>query len=201
MHIALCIASINTARIEVPFMWGSLRLAPIKASPQILIVAGLVMDVTSVATVVALFVVNCGGFVNDGAGTFTQVSANLDGCVCPGDQLTYECSSFGGVATVWHGSAFSNCSGQDNNEIILRHSRFNVLGTTSSATAALDCNGQSLVARSIGVINDTFTSQLTVNATIDTSNKTIQCDREDANGTKILVGTMSIQFTVLIRGA
>ena len=129
----------------------------------------------------------------EGRNSYFLVPAS-DTCVCPGDQLTYECSSFGGVATVWHGSAFSNCNGQDNNELILRHSRFNVLGTTSSATAALDCNGQTLVASSIGVINDTFTSQLTVNATIDTSNKTIQCDREEANGTRILVG-MSIPMS------
>ena len=92
------------------------------------------------------------------------------GCVCPGDHLTFECSVQGGVATVWEGSAFDCGVDASSSFIRLRHSGFSML-----EPARGECNNGLIVARSVGVLNDTFSSQLDVNVTADMNNKTIEC--------------------------
>ena len=67
---------------------------------------------------------------------------------------------------MWTGSAFS--SSCDSNEIILLHNRF-PKGTTGV------CNNGAIVARSIGVGDNRYTSQLTVNVTSELNNKTAIC--------------------------
>ena len=104
------------------------------------------------------------------------------GCVCPGDTLTYTCTvtgGFGGV-TVWTGTAF------DCNEIALLHSRFSsaygIYGT---------CNNGAIVARSISMEGNSYTSQLNVTVTPDTAGKTVTCGID--NGT-----TTTFHFTLVI---
>ena len=100
---------------------------------------------------------------------------NLDHyCVSFGDQLTLECSVQGGVATVWHGSAFDCIS----NSIILLHSQQSTGG---------GCNDEKIVAHSIGEFNNTYVSQLTVNVTEGMNNKTIECAADAGNGTMEVV--------------
>jgi hypothetical protein len=97
-------------------------------------------------------------------------------CACPEDQLVYECSVQGGVATVWRGSAF-DC-GQASNDIILRHSRSNSVGV---------CNNGRLVAQIVEAFNGTFTSQLNITVIEDMNNKTIKCAVEYVNGTMSVI--------------
>ena len=89
-------------------------------------------------------------------------------CVCPGDDLTYECTVVGAGSTVWTGSAFS-CS-TSNNEITLLHSRF-----SSTQGDYGSCNNGDIVARSLSVEGNNYTSQLNVTVTYDTAGKTIMC--------------------------
>ena len=115
-------------------------------------------------------------------------------CVCPGDHLTFECSVQGGVATVWEGSAFADCGVDASSSFIrLRHSGFSML-----EPARGECNNGLIVARSVGVLNDTFSSQLDVNVTADMNNKTIECAL-DATGSGDY-DTLNITTLIIIQG-
>ena len=65
-----------------------------------------------------------------------------------------------GGATIWTGSAF-NC------ELALYHHRFNI-GTN------VTCNNGAIVARSLSIEGNNYTSQLNVTVTPDTAGKTIR---------------------------
>ena len=96
----------------------------------------------------------------------------MSGCVCPGDTLTYECTVMGGIWTVWTGSAF-NCY-----EIALLHSRF-------MNTRTYTCNNGAIVAQSLSVEGNYYTSQLNVTITPDIIGKTIECIVD--NGTRSIL--------------
>ena len=107
-----------------------------------------------------------------------EVSANVN-CVCPGDVLAYTCNVNGAGTTLWGGSAF-DCS-RSGNEILLRHSQFaQSQGTTGS------CNNGAVVARSIGVTNGCYTSELSVTVSTSLNNKTIQCSHDSSMGMRII---------------
>ena len=89
-----------------------------------------------------------------------------NGCVCPGDILTYNCTLHGsqGGFTVWTGTAF-DCSRYE--IILIHHSLF---------TRAFGvCNNGGIVAQGIAVEGNNYTSQLHVNVTADLSGKTVEC--------------------------
>ena len=88
--------------------------------------------------------------------------------MCPGETLTYDCTAYGTAtgSTVWSGTAF-DCPSSKNRSILL-HSRF--AGGTTRA-----CNNGGIVARSIGVGNYSYTSELTVTVTAEILGKTIMC--------------------------
>ena len=94
-------------------------------------------------------------------GTFQAVS-------CPGDVLTTECAIMGGGLTVWQGTAFQCVS--TSNKIILRHSGFGV-----SHNPAGSCNDGTIVAWALGVVNDSYTSQLNVTVSLELNNTTVEC--------------------------
>lgn len=89
-------------------------------------------------------------------------------CACPGDVLNFMCTTVGGGQTIWTGTAFSSCPRAEN-EIILRHSRFNTAGDTGN------CNNGAIVGRSVDAVNNCFTSQLNVTVSASLNNKTVQC--------------------------
>jgi hypothetical protein len=90
----------------------------------------------------------------------------MNGCVCPGDILTYECSVMGGIssATIWTGSALVN----DCDDIILLHSR-------SYNGSGIYCSNGTIVARILDAEGNNYTSQLNVTVTPDTVGKNIRC--------------------------
>ena len=75
-----------------------------------------------------------------------------------------------GGTTIWSGSASKYC------EISLIHIRF---GTGAYGT----CNNGAIVARSLSVEGNNYTSYLNVTVTPDTAGKTIECASD--NGTYI----------------
>ena len=89
-------------------------------------------------------------------------------CVCLGDTLTYKCTAKGEGLTVWTGTAFK-CSSA-NNELILLHYRF----SSPEGTNGL-CNNEAIVARSLSVEGNNFTSQLNVTVTPDIAGNIIKC--------------------------
>ena len=79
----------------------------------------------------------------------------------------------GATFTIWTGTAF-NCDG---NEIVLRHSRFNM-----SEGAYGECNSGAIVARSMGVEDNCYASELSVRASIALNGRTIHCVLNSNNG-------------------
>ena len=109
------------------------------------------------------------------------ISAQADGCVCPNDILTYNCTVNGTAtaSTVWTGTAFDCPS---SNQTVLLHSRF-ADGTTK------ECNNGGIIARSIGVEISEYTSELTVIVTAELLGKTIMCIYDLPSASEIYFST------------
>ena len=97
------------------------------------------------------------------------LSFGLNGCICPGYEVIYECTVCGEGATAWTGSLFA-CTG---NEIILRHHQFE-LGSTG------ECNDGAVIASSTGVMvvangSQCYLSELSFIADSNHKDKTVTC--------------------------
>ena len=119
-------------------------------------------------------------------------STSVHTCICPGDVLTYVCSSMGAL-TVWKGSAFQCEQGGSSHEIHLLHRKF-VNGTSGV------CNNGAIVAYSIGVIDNRYTSQLNVTVSPEMDNRTVECAYDDGI-TETIVGVRTVILTpgILVR--
>ena len=90
-------------------------------------------------------------------------------CVCVGQDYTYQCSVTGGELTVWSGSVIGvGC------EIILFHNQYE-----SPNGASGECNNGAVTGRSIEVVNNSYTSQLTIRVTANLNGRTIECLVDD----------------------
>lgn len=112
------------------------------------------------------------------------MTANIN-CACPGEEVIFTCTAVGGGITVWSGSAF-DCSG-DTNDISLSHSRFMDLEGISKS-----CNSGAIVASSVGVTDNRYTSQLSIQVSRDLNGRTIQCAHDSTAGTITTVGTSTL---------
>ena len=102
--------------------------------------------------------------------TDTQATWEDASAHCPGELLVVECSVMGGSATVWQGTALEQCMHNTEKGIILRHSQFHVPGKNSGS-----CANEAIVARAIGVVNNSYVSELSVTVTPEMNNKTVEC--------------------------
>ena len=90
----------------------------------------------------------------------TKVYPESDGCLCPGDVVIYECTVVGGITTVWKGSIVDNLCQKSDYELRLIHECYN-----SSEGTHGSCGYGSILGRSVGFENNSYTSQLHVNLT------------------------------------
>ena len=112
--------------------------------------------------------------------------------LCPGDILIYNCTLMGtpGGVTVWQGEAF-DCQ---NSEISLLHGLF-----TSQDGATGECNDGDIVARSLGVEDNHYTSQLRVTVSTAITGKTITCVYDTSSGNSL--PQFNITIPTLITGS
>ena len=105
----------------------------------------------------------------------------------------FNCAVVGVGFTIWKGSAFSCPS--SGSQIFLSHSFFRGSGVSRS------CNDGALFGRSIGISEDntTYTSQLTVNLTADSSvvGERIECVHL-SNGIATTIGSAVIRVAGII---
>ena len=106
---------------------------------------------------------------------------------CPGDVLTIECTIMGRGATVWQGTAF-----QCGSSIILRHSQFG-----GSYNSIWTCNDGAIVAQALGIVNNSYVSQLNVTVSLELNNTTVEC-WHSYNLTDTVI--KRIQIVVLVTG-
>ena len=111
----------------------------------------------------------------------------INGCACLGHQLTYECTTVGGVGTVWQGTAFQ-CA-VHNNQIFLRHSQF-----TSPQGTSETCTNGAISGKSLRVEQNHFVSQVNVTVSMNLNEQTVQCAHNDGQFLNI-VGTNRIVIT------
>ena len=100
--------------------------------------------------------------------------------------MTYECRVNGtsGGATVWQGTAF-DCP---TNEITLLHNRFTSIGDFGV------CNDGTIVAMSLNVSNNQYTSQLNVTISVGIIGKSIICINDNISHS-IVIGSTTILAT------
>ena len=117
------------------------------------------------------------------------LSQITEGCVCPGDVLTYQCSVSGGIATVWRGSAF-DCI---NNSITLHHEQYGF------GNAIGECSDSHLLGQGLYLDNRQYVSILNVTVNSNFNNTTIECFYSD-DFRLIPIGRKTINTNTLIGG-
>ena len=112
----------------------------------------------------------------------------LNDCTCLEYNQTFECTILGGGLTIWQGTALSGCQSSEN-EIRLRHSQY----MNSQATGV--CNGGEIVAKSVGVSDNCYTSQLSLAVEEEMVNETIECIHVDLQGIRMTIGQQMLNLT------
>ena len=113
--------------------------------------------------------------------------------LCPGDVLTSECATMGAELTVWRGTALQ-CDYGYYREIILLHGRFN---GSHNYNITRTCNNRTIIARALGVVNNSYTSQLSVTVSPELNNTTVECLHDNGTRTRVI---KTIQIIVLAIG-
>lgn len=121
------------------------------------------------------------------------MTTSPDHCTCPGQTImyTFECTAAGGLLTLWNGNAIDpDCTQSD---LILYHDSHFM--NSSSA-----CDDGRVVLQGVRVVNDCFTSRLTVTRTCPSwssaLNKTVQCIiLSDGTHNTDLIGTTELYLT------
>ena len=103
---------------------------------------------------------------------------------CPGEQLVYECVVVGGGGTYWNGTALQNCS-QD--RILVRHSQ---VESGHNTTETCGSTGQ-VVSRPVSAVNNSYTTQFIITASIELNGSTIGCTADDGT----FVGGSEVSLT------
>ena len=96
----------------------------------------------------------------------------------------------GGLATIWIGSALDCPSAND--EIVSLHSRF-----LYNESVDHYCNNGAIVARSLSVEGNNYTSQLTVTVTPDTAGKAIKCAGDNGESNTLFFSSIIPAITGL----
>ena len=113
--------------------------------------------------------------------TMTGIST-LTNCGCCGQNVSYTCTVFGGVITVWAGTAFM-CGG---NEIPLRHNQ--------AEGDMGECNNGAIIGYGIQFVSNYYTSRLDVTLSPELDGRTVTCSVNDGNNV-MSVGTRTLMIT------
>ena len=106
----------------------------------------------------------------------------VNDCTCQGYNVTYECTVYGGGATVWKGTAF-DCS--------LRDDEFLIFQTSQSVHT---CSNGAITGRVVRTENDSYTSQLNVYINDSEVNATVVC-AHDTGTESIEIGSAILNIT------
>jgi hypothetical protein len=108
----------------------------------------------------------------------------ISGNICPGDDLSFECTVYGGTGTVWQlGNVNCEDKGtQDEITLLHNYTKFTQIRT---------CNNGAIVVQGIDAVNSSYTSQLNITVTYDMVGKTIECSNSDSATS---VGSYTVSF-------
>ena len=93
---------------------------------------------------------------------------------------------------MWQGAALQ-C---DYSEIVLLHSRFIINGSHNYNTT-LPCNNRTIVAQGLGVVNNSYISQLNFTVSPELNNTTVECLHDNGTAERVI---KTIQIIVLAIG-
>ena len=110
---------------------------------------------------------------------------SVSGCICPGNNLVFECSIEGGGTTVWRGSFIRDCSGST--EIPFRH----ISDPTVFTQLSQLCNNGAITATALSANKTTYTSQLSINTSVIplSNGSTVTCVHDDGNNRERIIDT------------
>ena len=118
----------------------------------------------------------------------SSMLVQLNECTCLEYNQIFECTIFGGGLTIWRGTALSGCQ-PFKNEIRLRHSQYMNSQVTGECT-------DGTVARSVGVSDSCYTSQLSLVVGEEMVNETIECIYRNVQGVSTTVGQKMLSLTL-----
>ena len=100
------------------------------------------------------------------------LSISPESCTCPGDELVFECTIEGDAGTYWRGTALKDCL---QSRILIRHSQFYDGGYTDRRS----CGASGMVVvRTISVVNNSFTTQITITVNQQLNGTTVECESD-----------------------
>ena len=108
----------------------------------------------------------------------------VEDCICPGYNVTYECTTRGPGSTIFTVGTAREC------EIDLRHSQF------ASGTAIGQCMDRKVNGRGVSFDGDLFTSQLVVFVNSNLLGKTVRCEYFDGT-VEAEVGSLVLNLTTI----
>ena len=100
------------------------------------------------------------------------LSISPESCTCPGDELVFECTIDGDAGTYWRGTALEDCL---QSRILIRHSQFYGGGYTDRRSCGAS---GTVVVRTISVVNNSFTTQITITVNQQLSGTTVECESD-----------------------
>ena len=102
----------------------------------------------------------------------TFLSITPESCTCPGDELAFECTIDGDAGTFWQGTALEECY---QSRILIRHSQFHGGGYTVRRSCGAS---GTVIVHTISVMNNSFTTQLTITVNRQLNGKTVECESD-----------------------
>ena len=103
-------------------------------------------------------------------------------CVCPGFNVTYECTTVGLGSTVWTLGSASECN------VILRHTQF------ALETAVDTCMDGAVIGTGLRPEDNCYTSTLDVLVSSNLDGRVVQCEHDDGSSTTV-IGTVILRLT------
>ena len=110
----------------------------------------------------------------------------VNGCICEGHNVTYECTVSGNGATIWTGTAFDCASA--NNELIIFHS------TNDTSEMSTYCNNEAITVHAIRAENNSYTSQITIQISDEFNGTTVICAHDNGTDT-VEIGSAILNIT------
>ena len=101
----------------------------------------------------------------------------LNSCICPDHEAIYECTVYGGRATIWQGTALQTALQgciDDPTLITLNHNEFDLINRSCAIS------GIQVIVQAISLVNDSYTSRLTLQTVSQHINgTTLECTTDD----------------------
>ena len=132
--------------------------------------------------------------MSENSSQLTKLSTT--GCLCPGDVVTYKCTTVKVTTMIWRGSVFSVLCPRDVQELVVVYQDI----TFQDSGYIASCNGGAIRASSVRAETESadlvYSSQLNVTLTSDMIGKSIKCFVDDGTS-EIIIDSLNIKDGII----